>query len=68
MPQIEYSRVSIPGPHLSTPKGWTAELATLLYKVNNEIVQDPIIALFDKTGTIHVYWVSQKKKQLEMFD
>ena len=25
----------------------------LLYKVHNEIVPDPIIALFDKTETIH---------------
>ena len=31
------------------------ETAALMYKVHNEIVTDPIIALFDKTEAIHKY-------------
>ena len=31
------------------------DTAELVYKVHNKIVPDPIIALFDKTETIHKY-------------
>ena len=31
------------------------DTAALMYKVHNEIVPDPIIALFDKTEAIHKY-------------
>ena len=32
-----------------------SDTAALMYKVHSEIVPDPIIALFDKTETIHTY-------------
>ena len=31
------------------------DTAALMYKVHNEIVPDPLIALFDKTEAIHKY-------------
>ena len=40
------------------------DTAALTYKVHNEIVPDPIIALFDKTETIHKYSTRSVSKYL----